>query len=110
MPQNTCIMVTIEGLLIIEEETRHTILELDYGELTNWGCSKNIFVMSLGEIHCLNKFYYEMNQAPQIVWMMNAYANLIVNRDPDEVSVETRYKMIPNKKERFASTFSTIGG
>ena len=94
-----------EGIQITEHETRQVILELDYADITNWGCSKAVFVVSLGEIHSLNKFYFELPQAPMLVWLMNTYTNLLVNQNPDPVSVETKFKFIHDKRYRFASAF-----
>ena len=105
IPDESIILVGHEGIFIMEQETRQTILELDYGEITNWGCAKSIFVVSLGEIHALNKFYFEMPQAPMVVWLMNCYSNLMVNQSPDPVSVETKFKFVHDKRFRFASEF-----
>lgn len=33
-------------------------MEYDYMEMTNWGCSKDLFVFSLGETHSISKFYF----------------------------------------------------
>lgn len=110
IPQTAIISVSLEGLIILEEETRQPLLELDYIELTNWGCSKTVFVMSMGEIHALNKFYFELNQAPMLVWLMNGYANYRVNQPIEESSIETTYKFIHDKGHRLPSTFSYYYG
>lgn len=110
IPIHVIISVWTEGIIVLEEETKQPVLELDYMELTNWGCSKNIFVFSLGELHSLNKFYFELNQAPMLVWLMNAHANLMANQPIDQVSVETKFKFCHDKKQRFASSFSNFGG
>jgi hypothetical protein len=110
IPIHVIIAVWHEGIVVLEEETKQPVLELDFMEITNWGCSKEIFVFSLGEIHCLNKFYFELNQAPMLIWLMNTYANLMVNQPIEQVSIETKFKFIHDKKNRFASAFSVFGG
>ena len=94
--------------MILEEETKQPVLELDWLEITNWGCSKNIFVVSLGEIHALNKFYFELNQAPMLVWLMNTYSNLMVNQPIDPTSIETKFKFVHDKRFRFPSSFQLV--
>lgn len=110
IPIHIIISVWHEGIVVLEEETKQPVLELDYMELTNWGCSKNIMVLSLGELHSLNKFYFELNQAPMLIWLMNAYANLMCNQPVDVMSVETKFKFTHDKRQRFASSFSNFGG
>jgi hypothetical protein len=83
-------------------------MEYDFMELTNWGCSKDLFVFSLGEIHALNKFYFTTNQAPMISWILNAQANLMANKEPDKESLIKKYNFEWNKRKRKASTFSKL--
>lgn len=109
MQSNVLILVAIDGILIMEEQTKAPVVELDYEEITNWGCSKNVFVVSIGEIHALNKYYFEMHQSPVAVWLMNAYANIKVDQTPEEISIETKFKFIHDKKFRMASVFSLEG-
>jgi hypothetical protein len=109
IPYNVAILVGHEGIMILEEETKQPILELDYLEITNWGCSKSLFVLSLGEIHALCKYYFQMPQAPVLTWLMNCYSHILVNKTPDPISIETKFKFIHDKRYRFASTFTNFG-
>lgn len=109
MKANVLVLVATDGILIMEEQTKEPIVELDYEEITNWGCSKTIFVVSIGEIHALNKYYFEMNQSPVAIWLMNAYANIKASQTPEEISIETKFKFIHDKRYRLASSFSLEG-
>ena len=94
----------------MDSETKESALELDYAEITNWGCSKDIFVLSLGEIHALNKIYFHAPQAPLMCWMMNAYTNLMANKDPDIDSLIQKYNIGWNKRLRRVNTFAKFSG
>ena len=83
-------------------------MEYDFMEITNWGCSADLFVFSLGEIHALNKFYFVANQAPQMAWQLNAHANLKANKDPEVISLIKKLNLGWDKKRRKASVFSKL--
>lgn len=118
MPQNVIMVVKTTGLLLLEEDTKvgfyfliffkEPVMEYDFMELTNWGCSKDLFVFSLGDIHALNKFYFIANQAPMMAWILNSHANLMANKDPETISLIKKFKFEWNKRKRKASVFSKL--
>lgn len=95
-------------LLLASAEDGQVKDELDLSEISNWGCSADQFVYSTGESHSRVKEYFKCTSATHLCWLLNVYANQLVNQDPDFTSILLQKHIHLDKKKRFVSTFKKV--
>ena len=58
--EEDCIfLVKHQTFQVLAGETRQVAVDMDLNEISNWGCSKDIFVYSIGEAHSRVKEYFK---------------------------------------------------
>lgn len=105
IPEEVIFVIRCDGLQILEAETLELYIEYDFMEITNWGCSDRIFVLSLGEVHAIKKIYFHAPQAPVIAWMLNCNAFNMANKHPSTESLTLTFDFAWDKRKRLVSSF-----
>lgn len=93
---------------VLDSSTKSIQIDMDLNEISNWGCSKDIFVYSIGEAHSRVKEYFKCPAAPQLCWLLNVYANQYAGNEPDFRSLLLQHHIHLEKKKRNVSTFSKV--
>merc|ERR1712150_56285 len=107
MPRNEDLifLVKYSGLEIMDAVTKEVCVDLDFSQITNWGCSKDIFVYSVGDVNSLVKEYFSCPAATQMCYLLNIYASILVGEKPNFNSLLTQNNIYLNKNKRYVSTF-----
>lgn len=81
-------------------------VDYDFSELTNWGCSKEIFVYSIDNATTLVKEYFNCPAGTQMAHLLNIYASIEAGEEPNYNSILLENHIHLNKNKRNVSVFS----
>ena len=101
IPENVSVfMIGPTGLKIMDSISREIKVDLEFPEMTNWGCSNNTFVYSTGETHSLIKEYFYSPAAVQICYLMNINAAIYMGNQADYTSLYVLQPTLKSKKTK----------